>query len=253
MSQVTRTTPEASHVPFHPIALTRAHEEVIDQVIYAIRSGVLRPGDHLPTIEVLAEVTAVSKPVIGEAVRVLREHGVLATKRGVQGGVSVISDEIPAELMRTNSGWREATLTELVEARLPIELGLAQLAGERGSDVDFARMADALDQLRTALRGGGGGSFMRYDHLFHYQIGRAAKSEMLGFYQHQILTEIAAVLSEYDLYHEDPDLVLHTHEQILEAIESRDRDRIRDAVDLHWRTSSGAFASIDEIGTANED
>lgn len=253
MSNSTGTATEVSQLPFHPISLTRAHQEVIDQVIYAIRSGALRPGDHLPTIEVLAEVTNVSKPVIGEAVKVLRQHGVLATKRGVQGGVSVVSDDIPADLMRATAGWREATLTELVEARRPIELELALLAGERSSDTDVARMQGALDQLRTALGDPDRGSYMRYDHLFHYEIGRAARSEMLGFYQHRILSEIAAVLSEYELYHEDPDLVLHTHEQIFEAIRSRDPDRIREAVDLHWRTSSGAFASIDEIGTSTED
>lgn len=232
---------------FHPVSLTRAHEEVIDQVVYAIRSGLLEPGDRLPTIEELAGMTSVSKPVIGEAVKVLRQHGVLATKRGVQGGVTVLSDEIPTSLMRIANGWREATLTELVEARKPIELEIALLAGERGTADDFRAMQESLMKVRRAYGRGSQGSFLRYDHLFHYQIGLAAKSEKLAYFQHRILTEIAATLYDYELFHEDLDLVIATHEAMLDALDQRDPDAIRAAVDDHWKTSSGAFANIEEI------
>jgi GntR family transcriptional repressor for pyruvate dehydrogenase complex len=232
---------------FHPVSLTRAHEEVVDQIVYAIRSGLLTPGTRLPTIEELASMTSVSKPVIGEAVKLLREHGVLETKRGVQGGVTVVSDQIPTSLMRLATGWREATLTELVEARRPIELELALLAGERATPEDFQAMHTSLSKLREAHGKGSKGSFLRFDHLFHYQIGLAARSEKLAYYQHRVLSEIAATLYDYELFHEDRDLVITTHEAMLDALEKRDPDSIRAAVDAHWRTSSGAFADVDEI------
>lgn len=234
---------------FHPISAPRAHEEVVDQIVYAIRSGLLEPGDRLPSIERVAELTDVSKPVVGEAVRVLRGHGVVESKRGVQGGVTVVSDEIPPELMRMASGWRDAALTELVEARKPIELELALLAGQRATELELAEMRSTIARLEAAMNSGDGtdGSFISFDHLFHYQIGRAARSEMLAYYQHRILGEIAAALSEYKLYHRDTELVVRTHTAILEAIESRDADAIRRAVDDHWVTSDGSFASLDAI------
>ena len=52
----------------HPVTPVRAHEEVVSQIVFAIRSGLLRVGDRLPTIEALAASTHVSKPVVGEAV-----------------------------------------------------------------------------------------------------------------------------------------------------------------------------------------
>ena len=93
MSDINRVTPSALRL--YEIDAARAHEEVVDQIVYAIRSGLLQTGDLLPTIEDLAESTGVSKPVVGEAVRVLREHGVVTSKRGVQGGVTVITDDVP--------------------------------------------------------------------------------------------------------------------------------------------------------------
>lgn len=237
---------------FYPVSLTRAHEEVVAQIVFAIRSGQIAVGDRLSTIEDLANMTVVSKPVIGEAVRVLREHGVLETKRGVQGGVTVVSDEIPTTLLRLGSDWRKANLTELVEARRPIELELALLAGVRGTEAEFASMHDSLDRLREAHAEDSKGSFLRFDHLFHYQIGRAAKSEKLAHHQHRILNEITVILHEYDLFHEDRDFVVRTHEAMLNALEKRDPDLIREAVDAHWRTSSGAFASIEELGAERD-
>ncbi len=238
----------SSTLRFHPVALTRAHEEVVDQIIYAIRSGLLGVGDRLPTIEELADLTEVSKPVVGDAVKLLREHGILETKRGVQGGVTVINDEIPTKLMLIASGWRKATLTELVEARRPIELELALLAGERATQENFDAMRDALRQLKEAGADERKGAFLRYDHLFHYQIGIAAQSEKLAYLQHRVLSEIAAKLYEYELFHEDISLVLTTHEEILRALETRNPETIHGALDKHWRTSDGAFASLEAIG-----
>ena len=70
---------------------------------------------------------------------------------------------------------------------------------------------------------------------------------MLAFYQHRVLSESAAALHDYNLYHEMPELVIDTHEAMLDAIERRDPEAIRKAADWHWRTSSGAFAAVDDI------
>jgi DNA-binding FadR family transcriptional regulator len=243
MSEINRVAPTVLRL--HEIDAARAHEEVVDQIVYAIRSGLLQNGDRLPTIEELAESTGVSKPVVGEAVRVLREHGVVASKRGVQGGVTVITDDVPMDLLPAR-GWRKAALTELVEARRPIETMLSLLAAERATEDDLSDMRETIALLQDAARRPGA-SFLRFDHRFHYQVGRAARSEMLAFYQHRILSAIAVVLHEYELFHEDRDLVIRTHRELLSAIEARDDDWIRRAAEDHFITSDGSFASIEQL------
>ena len=235
---------------FHHISAARAHEEVIDQITFAIRSGLLKPGDRLPTIEVLAEMTDVSKPVIGEAVKVLRDHGVLESKRGVQGGVTVVSEDVPLTLMRRTAGWRRSALAELVEARRPIEMELALLAGQRATAYDIERMRDSIVRYERAVEAGEDDGAIRYlNHLFHYSFGSAAKSEMLAYYQHQILGEIAVLLHDYYISQEDPDLVVRTHWATLEAIESKDAAKITKAMEWHLENledlaSSPAFLEL---------
>ncbi len=221
-------------MPFYHISTARAHEEVIDQVTFAIRSGLLRVGDRLPTIDALARLTGVSKPVIGEAIRVLRDNGVLASKRGATGGVTVVSEDVPVNLIRLRAKWREAALAELIEARRPIEMELAIKAGERATPDDLAAMADSVQRLEQAVADNGEPTMLRHlNHLFHYSFGRAAQSEMLAYYQHQILGRIAVLLHEYYQRDEDPELVIKTHWETLAAIESRDENEIRRAMDYH--------------------
>lgn len=221
-------------VPFYHISTARAHEEVIDQITFAVRSGLLRVGDRLPTIDMLAKLTGVSKPVIGEAIKVLRDNGVLESKRGATGGVTVVSEDVPVTLIRLRAKWREAALAELVEARRPIEMELALRAGERASAEDLAVMADSVVRLERAVAEGGEPSMLRHlNHLFHYSFGRAARSEMLAYYQHQILGRIAVLLHDYYIHDEDPELVIKTHWETLAAIESQDESEIRRAMDFH--------------------
>lgn len=243
MPAIDRVIPSALRL--YEIDAARAHEEVVDQIVYAIRSGLLKNGDRLPTIQELAESTGVSKPVVGEAVRALREHGVVASKRGVQGGVTVITDDVPMELLPA-WGWRRAALTELVEARRPIEMMLSLLAAERATEDDLSDMRETIELLEVAARRPDT-SFLRFDHQFHYQVGRAARSEMLAFFQHRILSAIAVALHAYGLFHKDRDLVIRTHKEILSAIAARDADLIREATDRHFSTSDGAFASMDQF------
>jgi GntR family transcriptional regulator, transcriptional repressor for pyruvate dehydrogenase complex len=221
-------------VPFYPISTARAHEEVVDQITFAIRSGLLRVGDRLPTIDSLAKLTGVSKPVVGEAIRLLRDNGILESKRGATGGVTVVSEDIPVTLIRLRAKWREAALAELVEARRPIEMELAIRAGQRATEDDFEAMADSVRRLESAVAEGEEPSMLRHlNHLFHYSFGRAAKSEMLAYYQHQILGRIAVLLHDYYVHDEDPELVIKTHWETLAAIQTGSEVEIRRAMDWH--------------------
>lgn len=237
------TTDEAAvererHSPFRPILGSRAHEEVVDQITFAIRAGIYRPGDRLPRIEDLAKSMKVSKPTISEALRVLSGGGVVDVQRGATGGVVVASDNVPITMIRLAAGGRAAALSDLVEARRPIEIELAILASQRAT-------AEDLDTLREAVKGleeatddpsASGSRLLQWDSLFHYGMGRAARSELLFYHQHQIFEQLA--IWRLDFYqHPDShtDIVEHArlHRETLEAIASADPDRIREVMHRH--------------------
>src|SRR3954470_25048016 len=152
---------------FRPVVDSRAHELVIDQITFGIRAGVHKVGEKLPPIGELARQFGVSKPTIGEAVRILALHGVVVSKRGVTGGVTVASDDIPTALLGLVPERRQTDLRELLEARRAVEMEIALLAARRADDADLAAMRESIERLEAHL-GGPGRLRLHYDHLFHY-------------------------------------------------------------------------------------
>jgi GntR family transcriptional repressor for pyruvate dehydrogenase complex len=202
---------------FRPMHDARMHERVVDQITFAIRSGVYRVGDRMPSVEQMAHDMQVSKPTVGEAIRVLSEFGVVKSRRGVHGGVTVVSDNIPITLLLLTKGTAKSSLRELLEARRPVEMEIARLAAERALPADLEAMQDSIDRLlgepseSWTVR-------LHFDHFFHYAMGRAARSDMLAYYQHQILEGITVLVEDYFANVEDPTVVAELHRRTLDAI-----------------------------------
>jgi len=219
---------------FHPITNTRAHEEVVEQITFAILSGAYRPGERLPNIEALARLMGVSKPVVGEALKVLSAASVVRALRGVHGGIVVETNEVPERIMAIAGPLRHFELSEIVEARRPIELQVALMAAQRATPEDFAAMEETIERLRAhsksdlALR-------IRFDHQFHYTMGRTARSSALALYQHQILEHLFVRMRSYFTEIEDVDSVIALHEETLAALRTGDPAEITRAIDVHLR------------------
>jgi DNA-binding FadR family transcriptional regulator len=227
---------------FYPVSLSKAANEVVEQITFVIRSGAVAPGERLPQIDELSETMQVSKPVIGEALRILSDARIVETKRGLGGGVVVVRDEIPMRLINRSPFWQRFRLSELLAARRPIETQVAILAAERAKAEDFEDMRLQIDLLRK-YRKASPAKRIHYDHLFHYSMGRAARSALLSHYQHEILEQLYARAQEYFDHYEDVDAVIALHQDTLEALESRDPKQTLKAIDRHLRSLEEAIPS----------
>jgi GntR family transcriptional regulator, transcriptional repressor for pyruvate dehydrogenase complex len=217
---------------FQPIADPRVHERVVDQITFAIRSGAFGVGERLPSVEQMARDMNVSKPTVGEAIRVLAGRGVVESRRGVNGGVTVTDDNIPITLLKAADGPNDTSLRELIEARRPIEMEIARRAAQRADEVDIASMQDSIAKLAAHV-GDDGELRLHFDHFFHYAMGRAARSELLAYYQHQVLQGITVLMHDYFINQEDPHVVVDLHRRTLEAIQGGDLGRVDEVMDEH--------------------
>ena len=219
---------------FHPITNTRAHEEVVEQITFAVLSGAYRPGERLPNIEALARLMGVSKPVVGEALKVLAGASVVRALRGVNGGVVVETNQVPERIMAIAGPLRHFELAEIVEARRPVELRIALLAAERATADDFSAMEASIERLRTHEKSELG-LRIRFDHQFHYTMGRSARSSALALYQHQILEHLFVRMRSYFSEIEDVQSVIALHEDTLQALKTKNPGDIARAIDVHLK------------------
>jgi GntR family transcriptional regulator len=58
------------------------YRQIIDQILIAISTGRLKPGDKLPTVRQLAIDTQVNPNTVSRAYRELEIHGAVTTQRG---------------------------------------------------------------------------------------------------------------------------------------------------------------------------
>jgi DNA-binding FadR family transcriptional regulator len=219
---------------FQPISASRAYQEVVDQITYAIRSGAFSRDERLPVIEDLARKMRVSRPTIGEAVRLLSKAGVVEPIRGLYGGIRVASDQIPKYIISLTSALSDSKLSELIEARRAIEPSIALLAAKHSTEEDFEEMERTIKQLEDhaeddyTIR-------IHYDHLFHYAMGRAAKSRVLARYQHEILEQLFLRMRGDFAEFEDVGTVVALHRDTLHALRTRDPEQVGCIMDRHLK------------------
>jgi GntR family transcriptional regulator len=65
-----------------PSSGTPIYRQIVDQVRQAVASGVLKPGDRLPSVRDLAVELAVNPNTIAKAYQELERDGVIETPRG---------------------------------------------------------------------------------------------------------------------------------------------------------------------------
>jgi len=217
---------------FRPVDGERMHERVVEQITYAIRSGVFGVGDRLPSLEQMAAELRVSKPTVGEAIRVLAANGIVRARRGVNGGVTVLDDQIPPRLMLLTGPRAGLDLRELVDARRAVELQLARLAAERADAADLSDLEDAVVRVESQS-GLSPCELLQLDHVFHYAMARAARSELLASYQHQILKGIAVAAHDFLASSDRGRLIADVHRRTYEAIRSRDAAAVDAVMDEH--------------------
>ena len=216
----------------------------MDQITAAISSGRFRPGSRLPNIDALARTMEVSRPTVGDALRMLADAGVIETRRGNSGGVVVTSSLIPPRLLGVARPRVAHSLSALVEARRAVEMELAALACGRATDDDFLEMERSIEMLKRSV--GNPREWVQANNLFHYAVGRAARSPVLAAFQHEVIREMTVLLDGWNAeYYAGADRVIEMHEGTLAALRSRDPARVSEAMADHLHDAETVAPSID--------
>src|SRR5215831_2000709 len=123
------------------IRSSRLYEQIVQQVEESIHKGALKPGDQLPPERELAEQFGVSRTAVREAVKALREKGLVEAYPGrgtfITDGTSYSIRQSFDRMMRI--GQPEAS-AYLVEVREILEPEIAGLAAARADAEDLASM-----------------------------------------------------------------------------------------------------------------
>jgi GntR family transcriptional repressor for pyruvate dehydrogenase complex len=213
------------------VRTSRLYEQIVQQVEASIHKGQLKPGDQLPPERELAEQFGVSRTAVREAVKTLREKGLVEAYPGrgtfITDGTSYTIRQSLDRMMRTgNEGF-----AFLAEVRQILEPEIAALATTRAKQEDLEAMRQqvaVMDEARTDPD-----AFIEADLDFHLALAEAAANPIIL----SLIDSIVGLLREQRMgifqVTGGPDRGQYHHKKILEAVEHRDPAGAREAMKAH--------------------
>lgn len=232
----------AGHHDRHPMR-TRAYADVAQLLLERLRSSKYAPGTRLPAERHLAEELGVSRPTIREALAALELMGVVDT----HVGAGTFVRELPARSGATDPppAAAGASPSEILQARVLIEPGVARLAAVNWDRQTLAAIARPLRNLERAAESGSSRHPTKEDRQFHAAIAASTGSEVLIM----LLAPLWAMMSEslWRNLKERGWTSAHTraaaaeHREIYDAIRKRDVELSGFLMEKHIR---GVIASL---------
>jgi GntR family transcriptional regulator, transcriptional repressor for pyruvate dehydrogenase complex len=133
---------------FFPVSIGRASEEIVLQVEAAIMAGRLAPGERLPSERDMQVLFGTGRGVIREAIKTLKQKGLLEVRQGVKGGAYIRELEVAnvSESLALFLRQHPVEPEKLIEFRESVDRTITELAIARGS------RAGKEELLREVLR-----------------------------------------------------------------------------------------------------
>lgn len=211
-------------------------EVVLDRMSKAIKSGVYAPDERLPTEHDLAAEFQVSRPVIREALKKLRDQGLIYSRQGAGSFVRQTGLRQPLGFGAVEN---VTGLRRCYEFRLMLEPAAAEAAAARHRPETLAPVVEALERLRDAT------ARQKHredaDFSFHLGIARASENQYVAIAMEALEPHIALGMQ----FHGQSlattpgalERVYQEHKGIVDAIIARDGATARRLMQAHLEHS----------------
>ena len=211
-----------------PANKSTLHDNILTQLVHAIRAGKWTPGAKLPGEQELAKLFDVSRNCIREGLKALVLAGVLKARPGQ--GTFLTEDA----LNRLEGGglastvWGDASLWDMKEVRALLEGHIAYLAAKRATDEELAELKKALSPLPPEE------NITESHARFHKLLSTMAGNPLLT----NLLHSVQAKMDELRMrYSKMPKGIMETfdeeHAHIYEMVKKRRPEAAREAMLQH--------------------
>lgn len=214
-----------------PLSGKRAFEEIAGQIRDLIYASKLKPGDKLPPERELAEMYNAGRTAVRESLRILEHSGLIAVKKGSEGGSfvrevdsSAVSNSFIDVIRR-----RQITMENFIDVKIGVEkLGIGSgMARITPDELDLLKkcVQDAEALLEKAACEG------RLPDLdpwvvanadFHVTLARATKNPLFEMIVEALLTVMKAFLDDLQIVEENFRDHIQQHKEIYEAVKNKD-------------------------------
>ena len=224
-------------MPFEPVHQEKLSHGVVRQIEDLILRGILKPGERLPSERELSDRMGVSRPSLREALADLQTRGLLTSRAGAGVFVADVLGSAFSPALVTLFATHDAAVFDYLAFRRDMEGLAAERAARLGTDTDLAVIDRLYQKMEAAHPKRNPADESDLDASFHLAIIEAS---------HNIIM-LHMMRSMYDLLREGVfynrsvmfrqrttrQHLLDQHRAINSAIQSRDPEAARAAVEQH--------------------
>jgi GntR family transcriptional regulator, transcriptional repressor for pyruvate dehydrogenase complex len=214
---------------------------VIDEIIYQIEQGSLKPGDKLDSQRVLTKKLNVGIGCVREAIQSLSLAGIVNVRPGKGVYINNISIESlfnPAQINIALSFKSKKDIMDFCDAREVIEIGAIKYIIKHIKEQDILELEKLLDDMSKFIEENHTDLFRICDFKFHTSLIKSADNQTLTN-MYKFLSEL--LLESFQLKKRDSKHVAEIgkkeHEEILNAIKSKDEKMIDLTIKKHLDNS----------------
>lgn len=233
-------------MPFEPVQQEKLSIGVVRQIEGLILRGILRPGERLPSERELSERMGVSRPSLREALSDLQERGLLTSKAGAGVFVAdVLGSAFAPALVKLFASHDEAVF-DYISFRRDMEGLAADRAARLGSDMDIKVVDTIFKKMEAAHTKRNPADEAHLDADFHLAIIEASHNIIML----HMMRSMYELLREGVFYNRTimfkqrttRDTLLDQHRAINAALQARDGDQARAAVEAHLNFVESSLA-----------
>jgi DNA-binding FadR family transcriptional regulator len=215
---------------FAPVTGSRRADAVARRLGDSIALGLLPDASPLPAEADLAERFGVATVTVRDALAVLRDDGLIRTRRGRRGGsfVRAPSDGGRATLLTRLRATALGDLRDAADHYAAIVSACARLAALRADDGDLVRLRHLAGHPE-----GSAGPLARVEGQFHLDLAAAAQSARLTREEMSLQAEFGPVLWLANTLGDGPSSTPAGHLGIVDAVAAGEPDPAGAAAERH--------------------
>jgi GntR family transcriptional regulator, transcriptional repressor for pyruvate dehydrogenase complex len=207
----------------------KIYEEVAEALMDMIKSGQLKSGDKLDSVQQLAESFQVGRSAVREALSALRAMGLVEMHQGEGTYIREFDSKMLSLPVYIAVLMKKDDVKNLLEVRRILEVGAVEAAALRRTDEQLMEIQVALEQMEKASDEELG---EEADFRFHMAIAKASQNELLIGLMNNVSEMMVTTMRETRrlwLYSKQSTLerLYQEHLSIYEAIKQKDRKKVQ--------------------------
>ena len=212
------------------------YEQIADSLEQAIVQSKIKT-EKLPSEQELSRQFKVSRTVIREALKVLKERGLIESRNGGCSSISKPNTDTVSSVLNRIIRMDNISNDDLHHLRLILETAAVRLAALHSSPAELEHLESTLAKMTDKTLPES--DRVSLDADFHITIARASKNELLGMFV-EVMT---ILLDEYMLKGifgpSGIEKTLKQHNKVLKAIKARKPELAEAALQEHLIASRG--------------